>query len=98
MVIQLLKSAFNKGIKRTKDRQTSGARSEEAKSFRQDQLNEEAFDTVKRGSCSVPLEQITGSVGRYHDFDDQFRIKKHIPSERLENIKLAMREGKRMPR
>ncbi len=97
MVIQFLKSLLRSRKGRPKDDYLSGARSEEAKNFRQDQLDEEAFDTVKRGSCSVPLDQITGSVGRYHDFDDQFRIKKHIPSERLENIKKAMREGKRMP-
>jgi len=97
MVIQFLKSVLGRGKNRTKDNQTPGARSEEAKNFRQDQLHEEAFDTVKRGSCKVPLGQITGSVGRYHDFDDQFRIKKHIPSERLENIKKAMRKGKRLP-
>jgi len=97
MVIRLLKSILRKEKNRTKDSQTSGGQSEEAKNFRQDQLNEEAYDTVKRGSCNVPLKQITGSVGRYHDFDDQFRIKKHIPSERLENIKKAMRAGKRLP-
>ena len=97
MVIQLLKSVLRRGKKGTQVNKTAGAQSEEAKNFRQDQLNEEAYDTVKRGSCSVPLDQITGSVGRYHDFDDQFRIKKHIPSERLENIKKAMRAGKRLP-
>jgi hypothetical protein len=97
MVIQLLKSVLRRGKKGTQDSQTAGAQSEEAKNFRQEQLSEEAFDTVKRGSCSVPLDHITGSVGRYHDFDDQFRIKKHIPSERLENIKKAMRAGKRLP-
>ena len=97
MAIRFLKSVLRKGKNRTPNSQKSGASPEEAKSFRQDQLDEEAFDTVNRGSCSIPLEQITGSVGRYHDFDNQFRIKKHIPSERLENIKKAMRKGKRLP-
>jgi len=77
--------------------QFSKAKPEETKSFRENQINEGAFDTVKHGSCYVPLKQITGSVGRYQDFDDRFRIKKHIPSERLENIKNSMRNGKRLP-
>ena len=45
----------------------------------------------------MPLNQITGSVGRYQDFDNRFRIKKHIPSERLENIKDSLRQGKCLP-
>jgi len=97
MAIQFLKSILLRRKNRSTGKQVSGSRSEDAKNFRQDQLNEEAFDTVKRGSFTVTLNQITGSVGRYHDFDDQFRIKKHIPSERLENIKMAMRRGKRLP-
>ncbi len=97
MAIQFLKSIFLKRRKRPIGKHASDSGSEDAKSFRQDQLNEEAFDTIKRGSLTVPLKQITGSVGRYHDFDDQFRIKKHIPSERLENIKKAMRNGKQLP-
>jgi len=97
MAIQFLKSILSKRKNRSTDNKFTGSRTEDARSFRQDQLNEEAFDTVKRGSFTVPLNQITGSVGRYHDFDNQFRIKKHIPSERLENIKKAMRKGKRLP-
>jgi hypothetical protein len=46
----------------------------------------------------VPVKQIVGSVGRYHDFDNQFRLKQHVPSDRLQNIKKAMQEGKPLPR
>lgn len=70
---------------------------EDAKSFHENQVDEEAFDSVSRGIASVPLDRITGSVGRYNDFDGEFRIKKHIPSDRLENIRHAMRQGKRLP-
>jgi len=70
---------------------------EQVKSFKESQKNEEAFDTVDRGICSVPVNQIVGSVGRYHDFDGKFRLKQHVPSDRLQNIRKAMREGKPLP-
>ena len=70
----------------------------EIKSFDESQKNEEAFDTRDRGVCSVPLNQIVGSVGRYHDFDSKFRLKQHVPSDRLQNIKNAMKEGSSLPR
>ena len=69
----------------------------ETRSFHDDQANEEAFDAVNRGICEVSLEQIIGSVGRYHDFDGRFRIKSHVPPERLQKIKEAMRQGKPLP-
>ncbi|MEE4164661.1 MAG: Lrp/AsnC ligand binding domain-containing protein, partial [Desulfocapsaceae bacterium] len=40
---------------------------------------------------------IVGSVGRYHDFDSQFKIKDHVPPDRLISVKKAMREGKSLP-
>jgi hypothetical protein len=69
----------------------------EARSFHDDQASEKAFDTVNRGVCNVPLEQIIGSVGRYHDFDGRFRIRSHVPPERLQKIKQAMRQGIPLP-
>ena len=72
--------------------------SEEVKSFKERQKDEEAFDTVDRGICSVTVNQIVGSVGRYHDFDGKFRLKQHVPSDRLQNVRKAMREGKPLPR
>ncbi len=97
MATRFLKSIFRK--KRTPEisDHLPPANPQETKNFKEDQITEGAFDTVIRGSCSVPLKQITGSVGRYQDFDNHFRIKKHIPSERLENIKASMRRGKRLP-
>jgi DNA-binding Lrp family transcriptional regulator len=71
---------------------------EEIKSFRESQKNEDAFDTVDRGIRAVPVKQIVGSVGRYHDFDNKFRLKQHVPLDRLQNIKKAMQEGKTLPR
>ena len=97
MAIRFLKSIFRKKRTPEKSSDLPTAKPEETKSFRESQIKEGAFDTVNRGSFSVPLKQITGSVGRYQDFDNRFRIKKHIPSERLENIKASMRSGKRLP-
>ena len=74
-----------------------GNRNSEAKCFREDQECEGAFDHIDRGICSVPLEQIVGSVGRYHDFDSQFKIKDYLPPERFISVKNAMMEGKSLP-
>jgi Icc-related predicted phosphoesterase/DNA-binding Lrp family transcriptional regulator len=63
------------------------------KSFKDQQKKEKAFDSRDRGIRTVPLMQIVGSVGRYHDFDDQFRFKQKSSSERYERIKNAMRGG-----
>ena len=66
----------------------------EVKSFREHQRKEGAFDSRVRGLRKVPLRQIVGSVGRYHDFDSKFRLKNHLPQERIELIKKALRNGK----
>jgi len=67
------------------------------KSFRETQKQEAAFDTRDRGIREVPLDWIVGSVDRYHDFDQRFRIGPHLPSDRLENIKNIMLSGKSLP-
>lgn len=67
------------------------------KSFKEVQINEAAYETRDRGIRSVPLAKIVGSVGRYHDFDERFRIRSHVPVERLEKIKNRMRSGKMLP-
>ena len=65
-----------------------------AKSFKENQHFEEAFDSRDRGRRTVPLGKIVGSVGRYKDFDSKFQIKGHVPTDRLERIKKAIRQGK----
>jgi hypothetical protein len=67
------------------------------KSFKEVQKKEAAYETRDRGIRSVALKQIVGSVGRYHDFDERFRIRPHVPVERLDKIKSAMQEGKALP-
>jgi DNA-binding Lrp family transcriptional regulator len=70
---------------------------DQAKSFDDHQRDEAAFDTRDRGTRLVPLVEITGSVGRYQDFDHQFRPKSHLPAERLKRIRTAMQRGKSLP-
>ncbi len=72
-------------------------RSKHAKCFEEKRLNEAAFDTIDRGVKTVALEKITGSVGRYHDFDNSFRPRQHLPGERLERIKKLIRQGHKLP-
>ena len=70
---------------------------DEVQSFKEKQLHEGAFDARDRGIREVPVDRIVGSVGRYHDFDRTFRLKRHVATERFENIKNAMRNGKNLP-
>lgn len=50
-----------------------------------------------RGLRSVPIGRIAGSVGRYQDFDERFRLKPHAASERYLKILEAMRAGTALP-
>ena len=67
------------------------------KSFKEVQAQEAAYETRDRGTRMIPLDRIVGSVGRYLDFDGRFRIRSHLPPERLEEIKSKMRAGRVMP-
>ncbi len=66
-------------------------------SFSTRQESEEAYKSIKRGTSMVPLEKIVGSVGRYHDFDNQFRSGGGKRDVRLESIIEVMKSGKAMP-
>lgn len=78
-------------------RKTFRGETDRIKSFEETQEAEQAFHFEKRGVHFVPIEKITGSVNRYHDFDTKFRPKPGLPRERLERIRKAMREGKPLP-
>lgn len=68
-----------------------------AHSFDSAQEQEKAYESVKRGVSMVPLERIVGSVGRYHDFDRQFRTRGGKRDERLKHILKEMKKGRLMP-
>ena len=66
-------------------------------SFNEQQEKEEGVEFIDHGVKTVDLEKIIGSVGKYFDFDSQFRPKKHVSGKRFTDIKRAMRDGKYMP-
>lgn len=47
--------------------------------------------------ATVPLDKIKGSVGRYTDFDHQFRLKGAGSDDRLASLTQAMQEGRSLP-
>ena len=97
MAITFLKSILIKLRARLLNVRHGRARDKMVKSFKEGQQKEEAFDHQDRGVSSVLVQQIVGSVGRYHDFDNEFRLMQHMPSERFQRIKEAMKSGKRLP-
>ncbi|HID70486.1 MAG TPA: transcriptional regulator [Desulfobacterales bacterium] len=65
--------------------------------FDQVRQTEKAYETVKRGIATIPLDKIKGSVGRYTDFDQQFRLEGAGNEERLASLTKAMQEGRSIP-
>ena len=66
-------------------------------SFDERQETEKAYTSIKRGTSMVPLARIVGSVGRYHDFDSQFKPRAPEKDERQEAIIKLMQSGKSLP-
>ncbi len=66
-------------------------------SFNEQQAEEEDVEFIDHGEQIIALDQITGSVGKYHEFDSKFRPKKHMSGKRFRDIKRAMREGRSLP-
>ncbi|RPI79746.1 MAG: transcriptional regulator [Desulfobacteraceae bacterium] len=98
MAIGSLKPILGKGWTGFKRLVGLGPEDPDAKSFKAYQQKEEAFDTRHLGLHRIPLDKIVGSVGRYQDFDGQFRPKQHfIDDERLVTLKGLMRQGKKLP-
>lgn len=58
---------------------------------------EKAYESVKRGVAAISLDKIIGSVGRYTDFDLQFRLQGADTSERLRSLTAAIQTGKAIP-
>jgi len=69
----------------------------EAANFEKIRTDEQAFESVDRGTLSIPINRIVGSVGRYHDFDAHFKPRGYDSDERLHDIMKKMREGRRIP-
>ena len=75
----------------------SGGGESEIESFKEKQKSEEAFSQRDLGKKEVLLDKIVGSVGRYSDFNRQFRLKEDHEPYRLKRIKEAMNTGKMLP-
>ncbi len=58
---------------------------------------EKAYKSVNRGVATISLDKIAGSVGRYTDFDKQFRLKGSGTNERIQSLTAAMQKGKAIP-
>jgi DNA-binding Lrp family transcriptional regulator len=97
MATTFLKSLLNKLKAKPSESQEHRRHEELVKSFKDDQEKEAAFDYKDRGIHTVPVDKIVGSVGRYNDFDSKFRLKHHVPSDRLQSIRNAMKSNKRLP-
>lgn len=66
-------------------------------SFNEQQAEEEDVEFIDHGEQTILLEKITGSVGKYHEFDSKFRPKQHMSGKRFKEIKKALRDGKTLP-
>lgn len=88
---------MNRWIDRWRLNRENRRKASEVKCFKENQEKEAAFEYVDRGTREIPVDQIVGSVGRYQDFDGTFSLKSHLPRERLDKIRQAMRTGKSLP-
>lgn len=91
------KSKLNRFWHRIAPGSTKGAGKDPIKSFQEKQRSEEAFSQRDLGKKEVALEKIVGSVGRYNDFNHQFRLKEDHEPYRLKRIKDAMSMGRMLP-
>ena len=66
-------------------------------SFHEQRDQEEDVEIIEHGVKTIPLENIIGSVGKYHDFDSKFRPKRHVSDKRFKDIKRTMRGGGPLP-
>ncbi len=96
MGIASWKSKIRNLLNRTGRNDPAADKKPEIKRFSDQQAIEGAYDSRDRGIRSVALDRIAGSVGRYNDFDSQFRLRQSASSERLKWIKNAMRQGRNL--
>jgi len=97
MVTTSSTSTLTRLLRKFTGKQDPNDRLREADFFKNRQQKEGAFDTKDRGVQTVKVAQISGSVGRYQDFDAQFRFRGNKMSERFSSVLEAMRTGKVLP-
>ncbi len=92
MIIREMINYFKKILGKSRRADDAGV-----KNFADDQSREEAYEKRSHGIKSVPLEKIVGSVGRYRDFNQQFRFKKNRPSARYQSVLEAFKSRAALP-
>ncbi|MBU1234192.1 MAG: Lrp/AsnC ligand binding domain-containing protein [Proteobacteria bacterium] len=92
-----LKQKWRQGRKEKGQDTVQPGKPQQADSFDQIREAEKAYETVKRGVATVPLDKIAGSVGRYTDFDQQFRLQGAGNEDRLQSLTQALQEGRPIP-
>ena len=97
MAITSLKSIISNLLNKGANTSISDPGTENAKSFMEKQKAEAAVVRRDIGLGEVPVEKIVGSVGRYHDFDSQFRLKKDHESRKFKRIRETMKMNKVLP-
>ncbi len=75
----------------------SGSKPDRPRRFDQVREEEQASETIDRGSTQVEISNIVGTVGRYRDFDGKFRARNRSGEARFQKILSAMRNGQSLP-
>ncbi len=65
--------------------------------FDEVRADEQASETIDRGSAQVKVKNIVGTVGRYRDFDGRFRARNRGGEARFQKILAAMKNGTALP-
>jgi hypothetical protein len=97
MAITFSISKIGQGLARLFGRREREQSETASANFEKIRTDEQAFESIDRGTLSVPINRIVGSVGRYHDFDAHFKPRGYDSDERLDDIMKKMREGRKIP-
>jgi len=97
MAITSYKSKILQGFRNLFCGRSDEAGNKTSNSFEEVRTDEQAFESIDRGTLFVPINKIVGSVGCYHDFDVHFRPKGYDSDGRLHDIIKGMREGRPIP-
>jgi len=97
MVTMFSKSDFLRKLARLFGDRRNEPNESGSASFEKIRTDEQAFESIDRGTQTIPINKIVGSVGRYHDFDAHFKPRGYDSDERFHDIIKKMRQGRRIP-
>ena len=84
-------------VRRMRARLRGGATRAGLRSFEEVRKAKGAYNGVRLGTRTVPVEKIVGSVGRHEDFDPDFLPAKASLEARWKRIDRAYHRGEEMP-